>query len=582
MLVRRQLQALRAIAFAPLKDRANWLAGAQEGVEFLKSNATSDYILLYASLGMAYVQSALAPVEALTPAKTDELISAHLDVDHGWCIQHEWGSEGRKIYLEGPLRGAGIESLAEGEQLVFRRIFNGLRQHRPVVEICQRLVQALDLHFLPERNSYCRLDERGDLEDVIYVVDQPQDADHEHECAVLILAEHLAKYMAVSNQAMFRKFDFTRYPEGSFTSWGDGSAEISFAPDLFYSRRVVPGHASYVNGGQIIRTGLTVADLIRAEEGKADPTRRRYETFKIFDRKNDALVETSCGPDGVVNYFTKSDKPWEISPAFFRPDVLARFKADPDKYDLTDRDIRCRNAWSLRTYDINEAGQVHTYIGYLANLPFEEQQYWKLYNEWPKDSISRRAFENDILGEWTSERDPLRDIKHVVCALDKQKPIWWKPRGEVLVDRVLAPTTSSSKEWADEILALDQLIVEGFLPKALRIHAQALGVTTDPGWASLRLIEAIIEGLGATPDQAKARVASLRRLHFLRTKVKGHASGEGKELEREALAKYGSFRAHFLALCGDCHDALSAIVEALARIDHPVPHDNGETVEGAT
>jgi hypothetical protein len=566
---------LRKIAFAPLQDRAAWLTGAQDGVDFLKANASSDYVVLYASLGMAYVQSALAPIGALTPANTSELITAHLDVDRGWCIQHEWGSAGRKIYLEGPLRGAGLRSLAAGEQVVFRRSFHGLRQHRAVVELSQRLVQALDLHYIIERGAYCRLDERGDLEDVIVVIDKAEDEHQERECVVLIMAEPLAEYMAVSGQALFRKFDFTRYPVGSFASWGNDPAENLFAPDLFYSRRIVPGHASYASGGQIIRTALTVADLIRAEDDKADPTRQQFETFKILDRKNNAHVEVSCGPEGVVNYFTESDKPWEVSPAFFRPEVLARFKADPDKYDLSDREISCRNAWSLRTYDINEAGQVHTYIGYLANLPFEEQQYWKLYNEWPKANISKRAFQNDILGEWSSERDPLRSVKQTVRTLDKEKPAWWKPRGEALADRVLAPTTSSAKEWADEILALDQLIVEGFLPKALRTFAQTLGVTVDSTWASLRLVEAILEGLGATTDEAKARVAPIRTLHHLRSKAKGHASGEGKALEREALAKHGSFRAHFLILCEGCDDALTSIVEALALFDKPVDPNGG-------
>ena len=73
---------------------------------------------------------------------------------------------------------------------------------------------------------------------------------------------------------------------------------------------------------------------------------------------------------------------------FFKPQVLDKYKADREKYRLEDRTITCRNSWYLQTYDVNEAGQVHTYITYLGNLPIEEQRYWKAFNERPKAPIS--------------------------------------------------------------------------------------------------------------------------------------------------------------------------------------------------
>ena len=59
----------------------------------------------------------------------------------------------------------------------------------------------------------------------------------------------------------------------------------------------------------------------------------------------------------TANYFTQSDLPFEMSPAFFHPEVLTRYKSDSDKYTLQDRSISCRGAWHLQTYDINDAGQ---------------------------------------------------------------------------------------------------------------------------------------------------------------------------------------------------------------------------------
>jgi hypothetical protein len=88
-------------------------------------------------------------------------------------------------------------------------------------------------------------------------------------------------------------------------------------------------------------------------------------------RKNGVIREISCAPGATANYFTESDLPFELSPAFFSPEVLRKYKADSDKYSLAGRSISCRCAWSLQTYDVNEAGQVHTYLVYLRNLPYD-------------------------------------------------------------------------------------------------------------------------------------------------------------------------------------------------------------------
>jgi hypothetical protein len=63
-----------------------------------------------------------------------------------------------------------------------------------------------------------------------------------------------------------------------------------------------------------------------------------------------------------------------MSPVFFRSEVLIRYKSDPEKYELHDRSIYCRGAWSLRTYDMNDAGPVHTYLGYLRELPYNDAE----------------------------------------------------------------------------------------------------------------------------------------------------------------------------------------------------------------
>ena len=68
-------------------------------------------------------------------------------------------------------------------------------------------------------------------------------------------------------------------------------------------------------------------DLVNAWKDEESDTSRSYPKFKIHDRKNDVNVETSCGPEFISNYFQKSELPWEISPAFFRPEAFGTLRA---------------------------------------------------------------------------------------------------------------------------------------------------------------------------------------------------------------------------------------------------------------
>jgi hypothetical protein len=309
----------------------------------------------------------------------------------------------------------------------------------------------------------------------------------------------------------------------------------------------------------VVRPQVTVPDLVRQWKAEEDPSKRQYATFKIFDRKNGVNVETSCAPNCLANYFQKSDLPWEISPAFFRPEVLHRFKADPEKYRLRDRSITCRNAWHLKTYDINEAGQVHTYIGYLANLPYEEQLYWQAFNEWPRGPISRRAYQTDIVGDWYLEHDPLAALKRAISLLDAAPPVWWKKRGEELFEAVRYPATDSVKEWADELLALDQLLVEGFLLKPLRAIAEQGDRVVEQSWGPLRVLQEVLVARGHAEDAAKALVAPMQQLHALRTEVRGHAAvGKKRAAETRARTEFGTLRAHYTNLASGCENALKS------------------------
>ena len=561
------IEALKAISQAPTTSEAEWLITAEDSVAFLKENAQSEEIVIFASGPATLIHAVLAPLKQVTPADQKDLMHAFVQTDESWIIQKSYGGgEDHRVYLEAPLRSG--KSLSGGEKLVFRRSFAGVQKGESPVELSQKLVHALGLHFVPERNAYCRLDDRGDIEDVIRVIRTELSPGRESLTVVTILAKDISTYMTLAGMALVYFFDFTRFNSSGFNGWGDQPRIDREAPDLFYHGGST-GNASFVNGRMIVRSSIPLQQLIDEWKEESNPTRKKeYATFKIFDRKNSVEVETSCAPESLSNYFQKSDLPWEISPAFFRSDVLHRFKADPEKYSLDDRSISCRNAWYLKSYDINEAGQVHAYIGDLARLPIEEQRYWQSFNEWPNGTISKRAHENDILGEFSSEYDPLHLLKYKIGILNAAPPDWWQPRGEAQMDAARYPATDSTLEWANEIMAFDQLLVEGFLIKPLRGLLGARGRKAEASWASLRVIAEIFVDSGHTVDDAKALLTPLSRLHALRSILKAHSSVEEKNKEeRRARATHGTLRAHFKDLAGRCDKSFDAILLVLGAGD---------------
>lgn len=368
--------------------------------------------------------------------------------------------------------------------------------------------------------------------------------------------------MAVTKTVLIVKFDFTRFGEG-FGRWHNtGQIESPNSNLLFHIG--AQADSSFVNGVLICESQVNQEDLVAENQRYWSADNKQYAIFKAYDRKNDRNAELSCAPTALASYFDiASPLPYQITPAFFKPAVLQKYRADPEKYTLENRSVSSRAGWCLKTFDVNEAKQVHTYLGYLGDLPFTEQQYWLSFNEWPKGQISARAQKTDIEGSFESIADPLIDLKAIVQKFDDSPPDWWLPRGG-LASSVQYPHTTSPEEWALAILAFDQWLIEGFLEKPIRKRIEATGAAPDDKIRSVRLIQAYSIAKGMSKDDSLSLVQPLLDLHYLRTKVKGHgAEKDKKELVKAARKKNGSLSAHFRDLTTQCLKSFDEIAALL-------------------
>lgn len=445
--------------------------------------------------------------------------------------------------------------------MIFGRAFEGWSgRDKTYFELNQEYSHLAGIHWRAEHNAYCRFDEKGDIEEVVSVTTRGVAG----VSLVSFKWPDLERYLAFTDCSLLRMFEFMLLRYENFIDWGTEPEELVKRSDLYVYRQKVSGDAAYTRGAQII--GLRrPKDWITDEFKSGGQVNKQYVEFLAYDFRNLLVTKISTDPKATTNYFeAKLNRlPLELSPAFFKPEVLSKYKADREKYKVTDREVSCRSSWSLRGYDLNDAGQVHAYICDLRSLPYSEQLYWLSYNEEPKASISKRAIINDFQGDFVTFQHPREAISALLQGWSEDGKIWWKCRDEALHERANPPVAGSRDEWSNAFLDLSQLLVEGFEINSIRKMLDGARVTYATNNQSLELLEILLE---QEQPGSKRRLDGLRAAQKIRSKVKSHAgSNEGRELAEEALREHGDYGSHFRHVCEKIIDELSAIEIACGR-----------------
>ena len=319
-----------------------WLEMA-DAVAFLRRNVQEDEFVMYAIMQHTYIHGVLVPVSAVDPPNIEDLLSWNCTAYSGWGVVFA-SSPQPSVAIAPPLDGTGSSTLDKGEQLVFARSFEGRVGEEDYYEILQKFLHISEIHFVPERSAYCRFDKHGDIEDVIRIVEIPAKVGEFGGTVITFRRDALDRYLALTDSAIVRTFDFTRLQPSHFGMWSKGhEAQLVKNDDLFYRKHVEPGHTSYMRGCQIMSSSMSKESIAR-DFWRPSSERREYESFIAHDWKNNVVKEMSCAPGKTANYFTDSDLPFELSPAFFTAEVLSKYKADSEKYRLGERSITCRSA----------------------------------------------------------------------------------------------------------------------------------------------------------------------------------------------------------------------------------------------
>ena len=533
-----------------------------EFVEWLQHQRDGDRVALYAQCNGnsdIFVHSVFVTSESLNRNWDGLEDWSGNPADHMHCGLISGGGEGPRFEMFSPWDEDQPEVLQGARQIVFSRSFDGHIGKPHYFELTQEIAIAHGLHWVDERSAWCRLDDEGDVVNLVAIEHFLGD---DGRAATLLWIDRglLDLHLAATGSCLIQMFDCFWGADPSYRFDHRRVVTHANTAKTLKCKFIVDRTASYVRGAHVLAPRRNAHELGAIECAKAQAP-KEYETFVIDDWKNQRLVNWSCAPSALASYFdTESANPFQISPVFFKPQVLDKYKADREKYKLKDRSIQCRNAWSLETYDVNDAGQVHTYITYLGNLPIAEQRYWKSFDEPPKAPISKRAQKTDFEGSWDDVPDGLSGLKRTLRKLDDARLDWFELKKSTFVDHVTYPLTPAHKPWDDAILELARIVVEGLNHSALRARASANGRAGSEKWGSIRWLEEALLGSQIDSDRASQLVEPLKTLQHLRTKLAAHAAGdEASTIRRGLLKQFKHPRAHIATLASHLDQSLNAI-----------------------
>jgi len=530
----------------------------EDSLNFLH-NTTDDDIPIYISEKNFFLYSLIVPLEKLKDEYIEDLLEWNFMVSSGYGYGYSYSKDEQIPFLTNPMENTNSRILDNSLPLFFLRHFHGYRNNESYIEINQLISHVLDIHWVEEKRAWCKLNELGEM---VSVANWIQQSDI-NLCT--FRKEELEFYLFLANSCLVRVFEVSRSVDWGFSLCENKLEERCTEEEceIYAVRTLIGGPekplASFLRGFQIIRCKKSHEELLLKLMEK-EP--REYASFIIRDWKHKEEREWTSDPDQIGNYFVESDYPFGTSPAFFKPDVLLRYRQDPSRFKIYDRQIECKGAWSLR-YDINEEGQVHVYICDLSHLPFQEQLYWKSFNESPKASISLRSFKTDFEGCCDEFYNPLQSLKNTLDNFPQQDehgnqcPIWKMPHVSETCDLTFIGyvVTESRKEWEDQILALAKIIVEGLNASYINKLAETYGCR-DKSLGSIKQLGKILESISLSSEDIKVIIDTLNELWYLRSAIVAHSGGE--------IPK-GDLRVHYRNLLIKCDTAMMKLAEHVKK-----------------
>lgn len=374
---------------------------------------------------------------------------------------YHYNYDGKKKSLDQPYEGIKPKFLSNAEPIFFFR-----PDYDRSIEINQKITHILDIYYHKIKDGFCKLDKNGEYT-LIAKIENSKDLR-----LGIIKTEDLFNYLYLSDSVLIRFFNFScennasNFQENEVQRFNDDENKTYYKK---YDYKDDKKCYSKLKGFQIIENTINEDKFLKKLKNEED---KKYEDFLIYELDKE-LDENKCIE--WSKYLEKHEN-YEFLPEFkylsFKPEVLARYKFDSEKYTFEDNMIDCREIWSLE-YIINSENQIMVNMDHLLNLPDDEQKYWNSFNEKPKGKLPLNYYSHPL----HSLKKNLEKLERTYINIDCNKFNIWKLKS-------LKPTiepknlnyvvTDSKNEWEYQIRVLSQILIEGLEPKVIKKLAKKL------------------------------------------------------------------------------------------------------------
>lgn len=418
---------------------------------------------------------------------------------------------GKEYIYKNNLLDYGLESI------IYYREFYGTQPN--YVEISQELVLLFDLRYDLKKHSYCMMHSNGEMEEVIRYLD---------DTTVEIKSKLLYQYAAAKQMVVLLFFDIRMDINGVLSDYTLEKIHEDYKTEqLFYE--FWTGNMNTSQRAFSVLMGKKVIKPLPVEKCEIWPyeQERSYEEFKIGIDEYGNEIKYTCNPSKLNDYFESNPgAPMYLTPVTFKKEVLQRYLAKPNLFEIREGYLGCRGLWGIEI-DNHHKDCVIVYLGDIGrDLPEQEQVYWKSFNIVGEESLSMEAFQRDFLN--MSVESSMADHQFVsnYDLLNKkwEKQYGWKffvplfEEDQYNLLQIRIPIVDAQPEFDSLILSLVKVLIDSINEKELKIES-------EKDIKGIGKLEKWFQKQGYT-DYEK-HIKFLKDLQRLRSTGTGHRKGDG-------------------------------------------------------
>lgn len=356
--------------------------------EFLADLISGEFLPIYKSWRTKSANGAV--YAALTPtiarANIVETPSWQLHIGDGIPCFSSTGFGSEHVATYHPTTEDGIVPLA------FMRDGQGILE--PLPEPLQEFVLYHDLHSANDGKEFLKIHPDGTTEIFIRILSKEE---------ILFRTEAVIQFQAAKQMDLMIQIDSVQFVENK----SDIPVEYEYKnQDIFLGTYPFDtwSNLGYRALGKIIFPARSISHS-GIWPFEVEP--KVKETFAITNNHGEQIeIALESGQELDSNDYLRSLGRHYLEIVQFDKNVLNRYIANPDIYEIGDGFLKCGSLWSVSIDNDNPNG-LFIFLGDIVrDLPPTEWKFWKPFNKTSPDNLSETFYRRSILGKETEPNRP--------------------------------------------------------------------------------------------------------------------------------------------------------------------------------